>query len=238
MGESVRMRRALEGRGTWLRVDDVTSGQSGDWVVTMRVSWWTLQGFQIWLACARDVLELLELPLASPRALWHVVIDFPGWKDLKNFADRRLGALRKVVDGLFVGEHELKVSDVAQSIVRQIFFGPHDRGDLTGKVIAAKLLNGGYGQKTLSEDRARALVATKKPSAKRMILEKPPRPPQPMPRFSPEKFRGLIDKGIITQAEYDACFVPAAPRPTMTVEVPPEIEAAIVDTLLRSPSGS
>jgi hypothetical protein len=156
---------------------------------------------------------------------------------LKNFADRRLTAIRTEVDALFTGELELKATDLMQTFAERVFFGPHDRGDLTGKVIAAKLLNGSYGKKALSETKALDLLATKKRSAKRMAMEKPPRPPQPLPRFSAEKFRGLIAKGIITQAEYDACFDARPPRPTMTVEVPPELEAAIVETLLRPPGG-
>lgn len=167
-----------------------------------------------------------------------LIIGFGIATKLKNFADRRVTALRKEVDKLFTGENALRAIDVARFVAEQVFFGPWVKGDTTGKVIGAKLLNGAHAAKILSEEKAFALLKTKKPSAKRMVMEKPPRPAQPPPRFSPAKFRELLAKEIITQEEHDACLEDAPPRPTMTVEVPPELEAAIAMTLLRAPPAS
>jgi hypothetical protein len=82
MGDSVRLRRAIGGGGTWLRLDAGRASESGYYVVAFTVQWWTVQGLRIWLAGVRDVLELLDVPLTHPRALWELVAGFPGWRDL------------------------------------------------------------------------------------------------------------------------------------------------------------
>lgn len=165
------------------------------------------------------------------------VVGFAIATKLKNLADRRVSAFRGAVNALFTGERALRTEDVSQILLEQVFFGPSHgvHGAMEGKIVAAKLQNGSFGKGTISESLAFELLKTKKASAKRMVMEKTPRPVQPPPRFSPQKFRELIAKGVITQAEYTACVVPLPPSPTMTVEVPPEIERAIAETLFRAP---
>jgi len=173
------------------------------------------------------VLELDPATLSEREC----VISYGILTKLKNRIDRRSVALRKGIDALFAGELELRVTDRAREIAHQILFD----GDscMLGDAITVRLLNKTFGLKALSVERALALLGTKKRSALKMAMEKPPRPPQPPPRFSAEKFRELVAKGVITQAEYDACIVCVAPQGAVTVDVPPEIEVAIAATLLR-----
>jgi hypothetical protein len=151
----------------------------------------------------------------------------------KNLVDRRLTGFRKGVDALLkaLPEGERMAPGVVSARLHHILWGQ----DPTGAAIAIVQLNGAANAKVLSEDKAFALLKTKKASLKRAVMEKPLRPPQPPPRFSPQKFRDLVAVGAITQAEYDACLDVAQPQPSVTVDVPPEIEEAIARTLFQPP---
>jgi hypothetical protein len=151
---------------------------------------------------------------------------------LKNLAERRTTALRKGANALFTGDRALTALDRAVQAVERVFFFTEEES--SDDVVLLKVTNDRFGAKVLSETKALDLLKTKKPSAKKMAMEKPPRPPQPLPHFSGEKFRDLIAKGIISQAEYDACFEAAAPSPTMTVACPSELEEAIAAAALSA----
>jgi len=152
---------------------------------------------------------------------------------IKKFIARRVQALRPAIDALFVGDDALTANDRAKRIDEQAIVD----GDvcLIGDSIELHLKNTSFGKSVLSVDKAFAVLATKKPSAKNQCMEKPPPAPKPIPRFSAEKFRGLVALGIVTQAEYDGCLEPAAPAGEVAVKIPVEIEEALARMLLAAP---
>lgn len=148
----------------------------------------------------------------------------------KAFFDRRLGVLRKGVDALL--DKKKDAAERVATLTEPLYFvGKEEHSPVT-----VTATNGAFGKTVLSEEKARAVLATKRQKITRTCFVRVPRPPIPPPRFSGEKFRELIALGVITQAEYDGCLEPAPAAYTVTVDVPTEIEDALATMLLEAPS--
>jgi hypothetical protein len=170
--------------------------------------------------------SVLNLPPTS-LSQREVVTSFVIATRIRNHVDRRVSALRKVVDGLFAASEPKMGVGVREKHMEVPAFAEEAEG-----VLVVRMRNGAANDKTVSQAKASELLARKRLNPRRHVFERVPRPPQPPPAFSAEKFRALVTGGLITQAEYDACLEPAPPSCSVTVELPPEFDAAIANAIL------
>lgn len=181
---------------------------------------------ELMIAHRAEILHLDPATLAEREA----VLGFGIVTRIKNFADRRVNAFRKRIDAIFTARGGMTPETQMLEHGETVFFDQGAHGGLS-----VRAMNGSFGKMVLSETKAFALLAGKKPSAKKMAMEQPLRPARPPARFSSEKFRNLVTIGVITQAEYDACLEQAPATTTVTIDVPIEIDAAITRMLIQRP---
>jgi len=46
----------------------------------LTVNWWSLEGVRTWCRCWRTCLRIYALSAWDPRALFELVVRFPGWR--------------------------------------------------------------------------------------------------------------------------------------------------------------